>query len=220
MHVVAGVHQALRPPERSHQEHRVRQVDLTHPLDQPLPPLQVQHRAAPRFAVELEEPPRSDRRLPEQVVHVEVRPLPRPKPRTHLVEIRGPGQRREDGESRLKQLEAFDECPQPFEIRLAPGGVDHEISRDAVFVRATSTPRRRLGDGGVFADGRAWSSPLRAEEDVEVFGNGRYARAVPDGGDEVARLGEDPCFRTAPPQLLRERDSATDDARISSATNT
>ena len=63
--------------ERAEQEQHVARIDLAQPLPHALAALEVQHRPPPRLAVQLEEPLGPERRLPQQVVHVEVRPAAR-----------------------------------------------------------------------------------------------------------------------------------------------
>ena len=97
---------------------QVAQVHFAQPLPEPLAALQVQHRTPPRLAVQLEEPFRPERRLPQQMVHVEVRPAARAQARAHLVEVGRARQRRQDREAGLKQLVPLDERPEVLEVAL------------------------------------------------------------------------------------------------------
>jgi hypothetical protein len=65
-------------------------------------------------------------------MHIEMRPWTRLQARPHVFEVRRAGQRRENREPGLKQSVPLDECPQTFEVRLAPLRVDHEVAGDAI----------------------------------------------------------------------------------------
>ena len=84
--IVSRIHHVLGPPQRPKQEQRVPRLHLSQPLPQALAPLQIQHGSPPRLAVQLEEPAGTERRLPEEMVHVEMRPAARAQRLPHVIE--------------------------------------------------------------------------------------------------------------------------------------
>ena len=76
-HVVRRLHHLLRPVEHLQQVHPVARLGVREPVPELLLALEVQHRPPPRLAVQLEEALDAQARLPEQVVHVELRPAHR-----------------------------------------------------------------------------------------------------------------------------------------------
>src|SRR4249919_3267729 len=87
--VVLGIHQALGATERLKKEERIPEIHLAQPLPHALASLEVQNRVPPRFAIELEEALRTERRLPERMVHVEIGPPAGAERWTHLLEVGG-----------------------------------------------------------------------------------------------------------------------------------
>ena len=209
--VVPGVEHLLAAPKGLDEEPRVADLDLAQPVPPALLAAQVQHGAAPRLAIQLEEALGAERRLPQQVVHVELRPFPGAQLRLHLREVGGTGQRRQDREADLPQALLRDERPQALELVLAPRGIDDEVAGDAEADLA--------GDANALPhplDGRVLAQPgqavvgrrFEAEEHVELARErtpGLEQRGL-SGHRVDAALHEHPLLaQAAPDQLGRQR---------------
>ena len=86
--IVVDVHQLLRAPQRLNQKQRVARVHLAQPLQSLLRPFRfsTERRQVSQYSSKNRRG--AERRLPQQMVHVEMRPAARAQRRPHLVEIR------------------------------------------------------------------------------------------------------------------------------------
>src|SRR6266849_5792439 len=97
--VTVWTHHALGAEEHLRQGRHVPQTDLLRPVRPRFASAEIENRSPPRFAVQLEEAARAEPRLPEQVMHVVLRPAHGAESRTALLEELRPRQRRQNRES-------------------------------------------------------------------------------------------------------------------------
>src|SRR5438093_5473936 len=109
-------HHALRSEQHPCEERHIGQSNLSRPIAPGLVSAEIQDRAAPRFAIELEESPGAEPRFPENVMHIVLSPPDRAQPRLRLLEIRGSRQGRENREAGSTEIVLLDEIPQSFEV--------------------------------------------------------------------------------------------------------